>query len=147
MPLVRVRSLDVDLDVDERRLAGDRDRLGELAELHGHVQRERLLQGHADVVPDQGLEAVQGERDPIDAGHQVEQAEDAVRVRDGRGLSDELGARGLDRHSRQDAAVRVGDGPDDAGVGHLAVSRHEGQGQAQHEGQNTFAHVSSSSRN
>ena len=98
------------LDVDDRRLTGDRDRLLEGA--HTHVDRNRQRRGAAqlDALPLDDVEAGQRERQRVGAGIQTDDAVLPRAVGHGRAhLFDECGAGRLDGHARQYAARFVPD--------------------------------------
>ena len=60
------------LHVDDRRLAGDGDRLFERADLHVGVDRDRAGAGELDAFALDDAEAGQGERQRVGAGPQID---------------------------------------------------------------------------
>ena len=103
--------------VDDRRFAGDRDRLGELAQFHVGVDRGGESRGQDDAVAFEGGEALQREGDFISAWPQIDDAEDALAVGDNSArLLDEHRAAGIDLHARKDGTRAVLDDSGDAAL-------------------------------
>ena len=86
-----------------RRLAGDRDRFFELADLELDVDRGRELGGQLDALAANGLEARQDERNDVHARSQIDDAVHALPVGDdGLDLFDQRVAGGFDVDARED---------------------------------------------
>jgi hypothetical protein len=106
------------LDVDQRRLPGDRDRLLELADGQLRVHLQRGVAGEGEPLADDGLKSREGEGDRVIAGPEVGDREAAGAVGDGAELAlDEHGAGRVNRHARQDATCCVRDLAGDRAAG------------------------------
>ena len=120
------------LDVDDRCLTGDRDRLRERADTHVDWNRQRGGAAELDALTLDDVEAGQRERQRVRAGIQTGNAVLARAVGDGRAhLFDEGGAGRLDGHARQHAARLVPDGACKGALckckGRQQDSRHQNQ--------------------
>jgi len=90
--------------IDERRLAGDRDVLGNRPDFHREVEREELLRADANPAAIDRLVTLERRLDPVGTGIDVREDELAALVCDNRALDVRLlvGERHLD--ARDDAA-------------------------------------------
>ena len=95
------------LDVDERRFAGDGDRLGHAGELQRQVDREQLAERH-DGVADLGRhEALKVGADLVGSGRQRRKSIDAVGVGHRRADTDGRRTAGLNGHAGEHSPGRV----------------------------------------
>ncbi len=120
------------LDVDDGRLPGHGDGLGERADAQVGVDRRGEGPFKGDTLPLDGGESRQCERDHVLAGPQIDDAVLAVAVgRRGPHLFDQRRAGRFDRHSRQNGPRGV---LDDAGDRRLRPGdRRKGQDGEQHD--------------
>ena len=106
------------LHVDDRRGAGDGDRLLDAADRHGDVEVQRHVAEQLDLVAHLGAEAGQHIRDRIGSGPQIDDRVLACAVADGDARAfDEGGAGRLYGNPRQHAAGVVGYLPGDTALG------------------------------
>jgi hypothetical protein len=109
------------LNVHRRRVAGDGDRLGQLAHAHLGVDGDDGLARQADAVALDGGESLQRERHGVLAATQIDDAVLPRPVRDRRArLLDQHRAGGFDRDAGNDGAGGVAD---DAGESPLRKRR------------------------
>jgi hypothetical protein len=100
--------LDVALDVDDRRLAGDGHGLFHRADLQVGIDRRGEVRRQLDRFAFDGRETREGEGQRVDAGPQIFDLVCAVGIGRRRPhLFDECGTRRLDGHARQHGAGRV----------------------------------------
>ena len=106
--------------VEERRLAGDFDRLGQLAHCHDHVDGEVDPRSNDDVGPGELREPGELRGEGVIARNEVQEPVVALAIRDGnvRRRSRRTG-RG-DRHPGQHAALLVANVATDGAFGRLA---------------------------
>ena len=117
-------------DVDERRLAGDRDGLSDLADLHVGVDGDDAVSADLDGVALEGVEPLQRERHRVSAGHELNDLELAGAVGDGGpGFLDESWARNFDGNARQHCAGGVFGDSSDSGLLGEGCGWHERQTQ------------------
>jgi hypothetical protein len=96
------------LRIDDRRLAGDGDRLLERADSHFRVHHAGEVGGELDLITLDDAEAGQREGDAVDAGSQAGDLVSAFRIGDGcADLFDQRRARHLDGDTRQDSAGSI----------------------------------------
>ena len=96
------------LDVDNGRVAADRDRLFERSKVQFHVDRRGEVGRQIDAVAHQRGEAGERERHFVEAGPQIDNRVSALLVGDRvADPLDQRGARGLDGHAGQNAAARI----------------------------------------
>ena len=102
---VHHRLRDRTVDVDQRRGAGDGDRLLELTECQLGVDSGGERRGQRDTVAPERAEAGEGERDRVVTRSEIDDAVAAGIVGDGRARAfDERGAGGLHGHTGQHGA-------------------------------------------
>ena len=100
------------LDVDDRRLAGDRDCFLQRADAELAIDRRGEGAGQFEALPPERREPGQRERDCIDAWPQVRDPVLAGAVADDRaGLLDERWTGGFDSDAREQRAGRIAHDP------------------------------------
>ena len=105
------------LHVDDRRLAGDGDRLFEAADAQVGVDRGDEVAAQLDALALDGAEAGQRERHRVGARTKIDDAILAGVVADDRArLLDQDRAGGFDRHAWQHGAGRIADDAGDGGL-------------------------------
>ena len=102
-------------DLDHRRFTGHDDRVGDLGELHGEVDRQDVAQANVDVGDLGRGEAVKRCCELVEARQEPWEPVLAGAVGDGRLAGLEVRRADLDRDTRQGRARRVGDGAVDGG--------------------------------